>query len=60
MLRNIFAFAFPIFAPSLYNALGYGYGNTTLAAIAIVLGLPGPYFLWKYGEALRAKGGALR
>jgi hypothetical protein len=59
-LRSIFAFAFPIFAPELYSSLGYGVGNTLLAAIAIVLGLPGPYLLWKYGERLRAKGGLIR
>lgn len=58
LIRNIFAFAFPIFAPFLYKAIGYGFGNTVLAAIALVLGLPGPYILWKYGERLRAKAGA--
>ncbi|KAF2637878.1 hypothetical protein P280DRAFT_406642, partial [Massarina eburnea CBS 473.64] len=26
--RNIFAFVFPIFAASLYNRLGYSFGNT--------------------------------
>lgn len=60
LLRNIFAFAFPIFAPSLYSSLGYGLGNTLLAAVAIVLGLPAPYILWKYGERLRAKGSVLK
>jgi ABC-type spermidine/putrescine transport system permease subunit II len=54
--RNIFAFAFPIFAPGLYNSLGYGIGNTVLAAIAVVLGVPAPFILWRYGERLRRKG----
>lgn len=60
LIRNIFAFAFPIFAPSLYASLGYGLGNTLLAVIAITIGLPGPLILWKYGEMLRAKGGVLK
>lgn len=55
--RNIFAFAFPIFAPSLYVTLGYGQGNTLLAGISLALGLPAPYILWKYGGRLRRKGG---
>ena len=39
-LRCLFAFTFPLFAPYMYNALGYGKGNTILAVIAIVLGSP--------------------
>ncbi|KAL5382725.1 hypothetical protein DPSP01_006284 [Paraphaeosphaeria sporulosa] len=54
--RNVFAFCFPVFAPSLYNSLGYGLGNTTLAAIATVLGVPAPYILWRFGECLRRRG----
>ncbi|KAK7189980.1 major facilitator superfamily transporter [Paraphaeosphaeria sporulosa] len=54
--RNVFAFCFPVFAPSLYNSLGYGLGNTTLAAIATVLGVPVPYILWRFGECLRRRG----
>lgn len=54
--RNIFAFGFPIFAPSMYGSLGYGVGNTTFAAIAIVFGIPAPYILWRFGESLRRRG----
>jgi len=57
--RNIFAFAFPIFAPALYTSLGYGIGNTILAAIAMALGVPAPFILWKYGGRLRSKGGVV-
>ena len=39
-LRCLFAFTFPLFAPYMYNALGYGKGNTILAVVAIVLGCP--------------------
>lgn len=40
-LRSLAGFGFPLFAPSMYQALGYGKGNTILAVIAIVLGCPG-------------------
>lgn len=55
-LRMLFAFVFPIFAPSLYEALGIGWGNTVLAGTILALGLPGPPLLWKYGARLRARG----
>lgn len=52
-LRNVFGFAFPIFAPSLYTRLGYGWGNTTLSIIFCLLMIPAPFFLWKFGARLR-------
>lgn len=55
-LRNIFGFAFPIFAPALYYRIGYGWGNSLLAFAFIVLGWPAPFLLWKYGAKLRALG----
>jgi hypothetical protein len=39
-LRSLAGFGFPLFAPTMYNALGYGKGNTILAVAAIVLGCP--------------------
>ena len=39
----------------MYDKLGYGWGNSLLAFVAILLGVPGPLLLWKYGEILRAK-----
>lgn len=39
----------------MYNALDYGWGNSVLGFIAIALGIPGPFLLWKFGPALRAK-----
>ena len=58
-VSSLFAFAFPIFAPGMYSALGYGWGNTTLACISIVLGFPTPWILWRYGAKLRAMGGTI-
>lgn len=55
-LRSIFGFCFPIFAPALYNRLGYGWGNSTLAFIMIGFGVPAPFVIWTYGARLRDKG----
>ena len=55
LLRNITAFAFPLFAPYLYEALDYGWGNSLIAFLAIAFGAPAPLLLSKYGARLRAK-----
>ena len=39
-LRSLAAFLFPLFAPVMYSALGFGKGNTVLALVAIVIGCP--------------------
>ncbi|KAF2481736.1 major facilitator superfamily domain-containing protein [Neohortaea acidophila] len=54
-IRSIAGFGFPLFAPALYNGLGYGFGNTVLAGVAIVIGVPAPWIFWRYGERLRAR-----
>ncbi|CAG8150910.1 unnamed protein product [Penicillium olsonii] len=54
-LRSLAGFGFPLFAPYMYNALHYGWGNSLLAFVAIVIGVPAPVFLWKFGEKLRKK-----
>ncbi|OJJ70025.1 hypothetical protein ASPBRDRAFT_76652 [Aspergillus brasiliensis CBS 101740] len=52
-MRSLAGFGFPLFAPYMYQALDYGWGNSLLAFIAIGLGIPAPVFLWKFGEKLR-------
>ncbi|KAG1731347.1 uncharacterized protein EDB91DRAFT_1154613 [Suillus paluster] len=37
----------------MYNALGFGKGDTILAIVAIVIGCPAPWILWNYGERIR-------
>lgn len=55
VLRSLAGFGFPLFAPAMYRALGYGWGNTVLACVAVVLGFPSPVILWRYGERLRKR-----
>lgn len=52
------AFAFPLFAPTLYAVLGYGWGNSTLALVYLALGVPAPAVLWVWGAKLRARAGS--
>ncbi|KAK2745313.1 hypothetical protein FQN55_006217 [Onygenales sp. PD_40] len=54
-LRTLAGFSFPLFAPSLYGALGLGWGNSVLAFISLLLGVVAPLLLWRYGEFLRGK-----
>ncbi|KAH7327185.1 major facilitator superfamily transporter [Rhexocercosporidium sp. MPI-PUGE-AT-0058] len=56
ILSNSFAFTFPIFAPSLYGKLGYGWGNSMLALVYIGLAFPAPWVLWRWGKRIRAIG----
>ncbi|KAI2473586.1 putative florfenicol exporter [Annulohypoxylon bovei var. microspora] len=56
LLSNVMGFVFPIFAPQLYDRLGYGWGNSVLAFIFVALGLPVPIYLWFWGERLRGLG----
>lgn len=55
VLRSLAGFGFPLFAPYMYQALGYGWGNSVLGFIAIGLGWPAPFLLWKFGEPLRKR-----
>lgn len=56
MFRYVLGFAFPLFAPNLYEALGYGWGNSLLAIIIWMFGLPVIPISWHYGPKLWAIG----
>jgi hypothetical protein len=49
------AFALPLAGAQMFDALGLGMGNTLLAVLAIVMGVPFPIWIWFYGERLRAR-----
>ncbi|KII85807.1 hypothetical protein PLICRDRAFT_44216 [Plicaturopsis crispa FD-325 SS-3] len=55
-LRSIAGFGFPLFAPAMYAALGYGRGDTVLAGLAVVLGCPSSWLFWRFGERIRRRG----
>ncbi|KAK6821164.1 hypothetical protein PG987_015564 [Apiospora arundinis] len=54
-LKSLTAFLFPLFAPAMYDAVGYGWGNSLLAFVALGFGIPAPLILWRYGKKLREK-----
>ncbi|KAK7057779.1 putative efflux pump antibiotic resistance protein [Favolaschia claudopus] len=54
-LRSLTAFLFPLFAPAMYKAMGYGWGNTMLALCGLFFGLPAPGIIWMFGERLRRR-----
>ncbi|KAF9010981.1 MFS polyamine transporter [Hymenopellis radicata] len=53
--RSLAGFGFPLFAPTMYKALGYGKGDTVLAVVSIVIGCPAPFLFWKYGKTIRMR-----
>ncbi|KAH7126691.1 MFS multidrug transporter-like protein [Dendryphion nanum] len=55
VLRSLAGFGFPLFAPAMFAALDFGWGNSLLGFIAVGLGFPAPFMLWRYGETLRSK-----
>lgn len=51
--RCLFGFAFPLFAPQMFKAVGYGWGCSIWGFISLAAGIPFPMFvLWK-GKAMR-------
>lgn len=60
MMRGALSFSFPLFAPAMYAKLGQGWGNSLLALVTAVVGLPAPFVLYRYGPALRRNSTASR
>lgn len=52
VLRSVVAAILPLAGPKMYAKLGYGWGNSLLGFIALVL-IPIPLVFMKYGERLR-------
>lgn len=55
VLRSLLAFAFPLFSSNMYQALGYGWGNSLLAFLSIGVALPVTGILYRFGATLRAR-----
>ena len=53
--RAFFGFAFPLFGEQMFAALGSGGGNSLLAGIAVVTGIPFPMWLYYRGEQARLR-----
>lgn len=60
VFRSMLGFAFPLFGEQMYAAMGYGGGNSLLAGLAIVLGIPFPVYLWYRGEEIRSRSSLAR
>ncbi|KJK79444.1 transporter [Metarhizium anisopliae BRIP 53293] len=54
VLRSLAGFGFPLFAPYLYEELGYGWGTSILAFVSIAIGWVAPVIFWVWGPRLRA------
>jgi uncharacterized protein (DUF697 family) len=52
VLRSLVAAVLPLAGPKMYAKLGYGWGNSLLAFIAILF-IPVPLVFIKYGERIR-------
>jgi len=55
LFRSLLAFAFPLFGQQMFDTLGLGGGNSLLAGLAIILGIPFPVWIYFKGESMRAR-----
>ncbi|KAI1777984.1 MFS general substrate transporter [Hypoxylon cercidicola] len=55
VLRSLTAAFFPLFAPYMFDALGFGLGATVLAGSFAAFGTTVVVILWFFGERLRAR-----
>ena len=54
VFRALFGFAFPLFGEQMFAAMGVGGGNSFLAGLAILTGVPFPIWIYYRGEKMRA------
>ncbi|ORY91475.1 major facilitator superfamily domain-containing protein [Leucosporidium creatinivorum] len=52
-LRSLCGFAFPLFATYMWEGIGYGWGCTLLALVAMAVSWPAIPILYLYGEKIR-------
>ncbi|KAL3462507.1 major facilitator superfamily domain-containing protein [Aspergillus heterothallicus] len=53
--RSLFGALLPLAGPEMYRALGYGWGNTLLGLVALLL-VPVPVGFYRFGAGLRERG----
>jgi hypothetical protein len=58
VLRSLAASLIPLSSQKMYEVLGYGWGNSLLGFIALLL-VPIPFVFLKYGEKIRKKSAAI-
>jgi hypothetical protein len=54
LFRSLWGGIVPLFAPALFDRLGYGWGISIFALISIVLA-PAPVVFYRFGKKLRNK-----
>ena len=52
VLRSLLGALLPLAGPSMYGALGLGWGNSLLGFVALAM-VPLPFIFWRYGERIR-------
>lgn len=60
VFRSMLGFAFPLFGQQMYDKLGNGGGNSLLAGIAILIGIPFPIWFWFKGAEIRSRNSLTR
>ncbi|CAA7264391.1 unnamed protein product [Cyclocybe aegerita] len=55
VFRSMLGFAFPLFGQQMFDKLGEGGGNSLLAGLAIVIGIPFPIWIYFKGAEMRAR-----
>lgn len=56
LFQNLLGFLMPIWAPKMFEAFGYGWGNSLVALIMVLVGFPMAAVLWFWGARIRAIG----
>jgi len=54
VLRSLVGAFLPLAGPKMYETLGYGWGNSLLAFIALLVS-PVAWIFYRYGEVIRKK-----
>ncbi|RFU75250.1 hypothetical protein TARUN_6992 [Trichoderma arundinaceum] len=55
LARSLLAFAIPLFAPQMINAMGLGGTYSFLGGLSIAIGIPLPLWVYFQGEKIRAR-----